>query len=534
MKRALTFLISFCLSVSSLFAQRTAPSEAFESGLAALKENRYTDALNSFTTSEREHPDDPRVHNFLGITLARLRQSAKAAAEYQQAIRVDAGFEDAYRNLGFLEWTDHRLDSARQTLNGAIKLSPTDSFAHYYLGRVLLDGRFYADAIHELETSQVELPSDADFSIQLTTGYIAVGRKEDARRWLDRLAKSSLDDERAIQIASLLLNVQQNEAAIRIMQELAKRHAAAEPSWLKFDLALAYLLAGENETALAHVHAYQDFLVRGSHESKEAPATSTDAWSVVGIADAHLHHNDESVNAFRQAAHSSPSEEEEWLNLTRELMELSRYAEAITEVQNSLAANPKSYALNLRLGAAQLSAGHYSEAEAAFRQLVMAGDPLPTSYVGLAQVLLRTGRTEEAVAELSNATSKLGPNFLISYFRGLALDRSGKTLEAIAAFQDAVRLDSGSVEAHLNLGKTELVSGRANDAITELQETLRLSPENVQAKRLLSQAYRRAGNAKDAAKFADATTDVPAGTDAGLLGDFFIPHWQFPPRIAQP
>jgi tetratricopeptide (TPR) repeat protein len=533
-RRVLPFLISFFLIASSLFAQRAATEEAFESGLTALKENRYTDALSAFTTSEREHPEDPRVHNFLGITLTRMGQSAKAAAEYQQAIHLDAGFEDAYRNLGFLEWTDHQLDSAHRALNRAIELSPTDSFAHYYLGRVLLDGHNYADAIHELETSQVELPTNADFSIQLITGYITAGRKEDARRWLDRLAKSNLDDEQSIQIASLLLNVQQNEAAIRILQELAKRHAAAEPSWLKFDLALAYLLAGENEKALAQAHAYQDSLVRGSSESSEALATRTDSWSLVGIADAHLHHNDESVDAFRQAAHASPSEEEEWLNLTRELMELSRYAEAITEVQNSLAANPKSYALHLRLGAAQLSAGHYSEAETAFRQLVVAGDPLSTSYVGLAQVLLRTGRPEEAVAELTEAATRLGPNFLLSYFRGLALDRSGKTLEAIAAFQEAVRLDSSSAEAHLNLAKSELASGRVNDAIAELQEALRLSPGNVQAKRLLSQAYRRVGDAKNAAKFAEATKDVPAGPDADLLGDFFIPHWQFPPRIAKP
>jgi tetratricopeptide (TPR) repeat protein len=251
---------------------------------------------------------------------------------------------------------------------------------------------------------------------------------------------------------------------------------------------------------------------------------------LIGIACAHLSQGERSVNALRHAATLAPGEEEHWLNLTRELMELNRYSEAISAVENGLAANSKSYALHLRLGAAHLSAGHYAEAESVFRDLVAAGDPLPTGYIGLAQVLLRTGRAEEAASELANAGQKLGPNFLISYFRGLAFDRAGKPLEAMMAFQEAVRLNSNSAEVHLSLGKTELALGRASDAIAELQEARRLSPGNAQANRLLSQAYRRAGDSKSATKFAAASSNTPLGPEGDLLGDFFLPQWQGPPE----
>ncbi len=233
---------------------------------------------------------------------------------------------------------------------------------------------------------------------------------------------------------------------------------------------------------------------------------------------------------FVTAAILAPDHEEHWLNLTRELMELSRYPDAISAVQDALAANPKSYALHLRMGAAQLAAGHYAEAERVFRDLVSAGDPLPTGYVGLAQVLLRTGRAEEATAELAIAQQKLGPNFLISYFRGLAFDRSGKPQEAIAAFQDALKLDPNTAEAHLALGKTEMTSGHLDTAISELQEVLRLSPNNDQARRLLSKAYTRAGDKKQAAAFAATSADTSENVEADLLGDFFVPQWQMPPE----
>src|SRR6266849_432686 len=508
--------------------QLSGQADAFQRGLTALKDNRNEDALEEFTTADREHPDDPRVRNFRGIVLARLGQNDKAAAEYHESIRLDPRLEDAYRNLGFLNWTEHQLEPAREALEHAVELSPSDSFAHYYLGRVLLEAQRYLQAIQELEISRVSLPADAGFSIQVTAGYIALGRREDARKSLNHLATLPLNDAQSIQVASLLLAVHQNDAAIGLIQQLSKRPTLAEAAWLQFDQALVYLLAGSYEKAVEQAHAYTESLPQGASESPE----SAQAWSLIGIACAHLSQGERSVNALRRAATLAPGEEEHWLNLTRELMELNRFSEAISAVQNGLAANPKSYALHLRLGAAHLSAGHYAEAESVFRDLVTAGDPLPTGYIGLAQVLLRTGRAVEAASELANAGQKLGPNFLISYFRGLALDRAAKPLEAMMAFQEAVRLNSNNAEVHLSLGKTELALGRVSDAIAELQEALRLSPGNAQAKRLLSQAYRRAGDTKSAAKFADASADAPLVPEGDLLGDFFIPKWQDPPESA--
>jgi Flp pilus assembly protein TadD len=130
--------------------------------------------------------------------------------------------------------------------------------------------------------------------------------------------------------------------------------------------------------------------------------------------------------------------------------------------------------------------------------------------------------------ELADAEKKLGANFLLSYFRGLALARAAKPEEALAAFQQAVELDPKNAEAHANMGKTQLTLGHVNEAIPELREALRLDPGNTQAKRLLSQAYRRAGDAENAAKYADLSAESPAAPANDLVGDFFVPEWQLP------
>src|SRR5216684_781722 len=211
-------LISYCRLADR--QQRTpnqdsiGQGESFKEGLIALKENRLEAALVKLTAAEREDPNDPRIHNFRGIVLARLGQSKEAGAEYQEAIRLDSHMEDAYRNLGYIEWTEHNLEPAREALVHAVELSPKDSFAHYYLGRVQLDQQFYAQAFRELGLSDVPWPAQPDFLIEAAEGYLALGRQEDSRKTLRQLASLQLLDAQAARAASLLLAVHENDSAI--------------------------------------------------------------------------------------------------------------------------------------------------------------------------------------------------------------------------------------------------------------------------------------------------------------------------------
>ena len=469
-----------------LASQSASTSDAFQDGLAALKDNRPADALTYLTAAEQQHPEDPRVHNFRGIALAQLGHTSEAAAEYESAVRLDPKMADAYRNLGFLNWNVRKLDAARQNLEQATTLAPADQFAHYYLGRVLLDQRKFAPAIKELEVSRTALPDDPGFSLQLAGAYVAVQRTQGAIALLDRVATLSLTPPQ------------------------------------RFDLALSYLLTGRYEDSIAQARNY--LAAAPSNDSDFAAAAQ--AWSLIGISAAHTSETQRSVDALRKAASLQPGNEELWLNLTRELMELSRFPEAVAAAQEALAALPNSYALHLRLGAAQLAAGHYAEAENAFRDLVTAGDPLPTGYVGLAQVLLRTGRADEAIVLLTDARQKIAESFLIDYFLGLAFERAAKPSEALQAFQNAEKLNHENAEIHISVGKAQLVLTHTEDAIAEFQLALRLAPGNVQAARLLTRASRRAGKPTDASSAADPLTATPDDQPRDLVGDFFVPHRQ--------
>src|SRR5438046_10513104 len=100
-----------------------------------------------------------------GIVLAKLGRIKEAAAEYQEAIRLEPKNKDTYRNLGLLRWTERRYGEAREALTRAVSLFPDESFAHYYVGRVRLDTQQFTEALRALKLHDVSRPGDTDASI---------------------------------------------------------------------------------------------------------------------------------------------------------------------------------------------------------------------------------------------------------------------------------------------------------------------------------------------------------------------------------
>ena len=183
-------------------AQDASTDEDFRQALVALKESHFDTALEKLAAASHRYPNDARIHNFLGITLTSMGRNDDAIAEYKNAIRLDGFLGDAYRNLGFLEWTGHQLTAATADLKRAAELLPEDAFAHQYLCRVYLDTGHYTQALEELNRSRAPVPSEPAFLLQLSAAYIATKRPADARNILKQLAVLSLTDLQYAQTAS--------------------------------------------------------------------------------------------------------------------------------------------------------------------------------------------------------------------------------------------------------------------------------------------------------------------------------------------
>jgi len=147
--------------------------DAFSEGpQRALKENRLEDALEEFTTAERERLT---THAF-AISwdhACQLGKNAEAAAEYRESIRLDPLLEDAIAIWDFSNGPNTSSSQLAKPWSAQwncppatllpITISGGYSWRHSVTYRQSKNWRYL----------RVPLPADAGFSIQVVTGYVA-------------------------------------------------------------------------------------------------------------------------------------------------------------------------------------------------------------------------------------------------------------------------------------------------------------------------------------------------------------------------
>jgi tetratricopeptide (TPR) repeat protein len=111
-------------------AMRTAAARTME-GQQAMRRaavhvarGRYTAAAEEYQKALEVQPNDPTVHNRLGICYQQLGSDAKARREYDRALELDPGYAEVWNNIGTLEQARRRFKPAVRSYKKAIETKP--------------------------------------------------------------------------------------------------------------------------------------------------------------------------------------------------------------------------------------------------------------------------------------------------------------------------------------------------------------------------------------------------------------------------
>lgn len=132
-------------------------------------------------------PDDPEVHNNMGIALQDLGQLDEAQVCFRKALQLNPKYADAYSNLGAVLQEMGRIDEAVISYRQALEIDPALAGAHYNLGNAYrVRGRLteaadcYRDALHIK-------PTYVEANCNLGTVLNDLGRLEEAETTLRRV-----------------------------------------------------------------------------------------------------------------------------------------------------------------------------------------------------------------------------------------------------------------------------------------------------------------------------------------------------------
>ncbi|HEV2490582.1 MAG TPA: DUF3857 domain-containing protein [Candidatus Acidoferrales bacterium] len=164
------------------------PRDLMVAGGAALKNQKYANALRLFRRVQELNPKQPGLWNELGLAQLQLGQFADAETLFRNQNKTDPKDETANGLLGIALLDQKKYDEAVAAFEKQITFKPLDANARTYLGAAYLEQKKFQAAASELEKAAVISPDDAGIRIRLGQAYLGLGKTEDALAAFEKAA----------------------------------------------------------------------------------------------------------------------------------------------------------------------------------------------------------------------------------------------------------------------------------------------------------------------------------------------------------
>jgi type IV pilus biogenesis/stability protein PilW len=185
-------------------------------------------------------------------------------------------------------------------------------------------------------------------------------------------------------------------------------------------------------------------------------------------------------------------------DLAVEALRAGRSQEALKEYDIALAADPDMPEARLGRGLVmEYGFGKLAEAEADYRRALQIRPAYPEAHNNLGQLLAKSGRSTEALAEFDKAIDinlYMEP-WVARCNKGQTLYQVGRRDEGLAELRTCLRIAPRYCQGRRQLGRLLLGEGKLNEALVELEAYARTCPTAVDAQLQLGMARLKAGDA---------------------------------------
>ncbi len=241
-----------------------------------------------------------------------------------------------------------------------------------------------------------------------------------------------------------------------------------------YNLAAALAGEGKSEEAIAVFHQ----IVQMKPEDSRS-------WNALGTTMEGAGDWEQAQNSYRQALTVDEENCDARFNLAQLQSTHALYAEAEEGFRSVIAKCGDDSETHSGLGSTLLAEQHYDEAESEFmRALILNPDAASAAdlHEHLAYIYIRTGKSEQAIAQLRSAIQSAPDAPATHALLAQALSQSGQLQEAIAEQKLALHLRPDDADQWNNLGVFEARFGDRAAARHDFEEAQRIDPKNEQAK----------------------------------------------------
>jgi Flp pilus assembly protein TadD len=361
-----------------------------------------------------------------------------AVTEFQAALKLDPKLVLRARfPLAVALFELHKSLDARREFDIVRRESGEHPNILYYLGRIDLDNRNFAEAIEKLTKAAAD-PPFPDTTYYLGFACLKIGDFPAAEKWLSKAVHANPHDARVLYQLGLVYRKQGREAEAQkaIAQSNEQRQRDSKESQLRLDCALK-LDQGSKESAHALCEQLYD------------PA---DADKLTALGTIYGQHGDPeaALKPLQRAAELSPQSPQMQYNLALAYFQLKRLDEARATLAPAVTQWPDLFQLSALYG----------------KVLAKLGDDLP-AYQAL-----------HHAHELNSEDSETSDILFLSILKlGYKSGEGGRYAESLLYFEEAAKLRPREPEPHVGIAAVYSQTGRLAEAVAQQQEAERLTKE---------------------------------------------------------
>lgn len=195
-----------------------------------------------------------------------------------------------------------------------------------------------------------------------------------------------------------------------------------------------------------------------------------------------------------------------------------RYAEAVEDFTNAVAAEPSEFTAHFNLALALSLTGKDAEAAAEYRKTLELKPGLYQAELNLGIILVRLKQPDAAREQLAAAAAQKPAEFRPNYYLGDALLSLGRFPESAAAFTAALAATPNSAAAELGLARALARQNKLDEAAPHFQKAAALDPKFHDALLELANQYESAHRYQQAADlYAQFPSDPAAQEHRGEM-----------------
>jgi protein O-GlcNAc transferase len=171
--------------------------------------------------------------------------------------------------------------------------------------------------------------------------------------------------------------------------------------------------------------------------------------------------------------------------------------EALQEVQEAIRLSPECAEFHRGLASVLLRQGRDDEAAEVLREALRLDPTDLMTYSELGIILERTGRVDEAIVRYQEGLRALPQNGDLLFALGNALHDAGRVEEAITAFREGGQVDD-DYSCHNNLACLLAEENRLDEAVEAYEEAVRRAPDAIYLRVYFGDVLVKAGRLEEA------------------------------------